>query len=52
MDAILEKLYVVGDIEHTIMFKFPDKSLFSKIQPSGISIRWPSLAATVATGGQ
>ena len=40
------------DIEHTIMFKFPDKSLFSKIQPSRISIRWPSLAATVATGGQ
>ena len=29
------------------MFKFPDSSLFSKIHPSGISIRWPSLATTV-----
>ena len=32
----------------TIMFKFPDNNLFSKIQPSGISIRCPSLATTVA----
>lgn len=29
------------------MFKFPDSSLFSKIHPSGISIRCPSLATTV-----
>jgi len=33
--------------ELTIMFKFPDNNLFSKIHPSGISIRCPSLATTV-----
>jgi hypothetical protein len=32
--------------KRTIIFKFPDRSLFSKIQPSGISILWPSLATT------
>lgn len=30
------------------MFKFPDSNLFSKIHPSGISMRCPSLATTVA----
>lgn len=33
-------------ISRTIIFKFPDKSRFSRIQPSGISILWPSFATT------
>jgi len=28
------------------MFKLPESNLFSNIQPSGISILWPSLATT------
>jgi len=34
-------------VYNSIMFKFPDSSLFSKIHPSGISIRCPSLATTM-----